>query len=66
MEQGLSCNYYLFDDILYEIESERVLCEYGYKVAELTDGGIEVCAFWHNGDAYFSECIERALNKLEG
>ena len=64
--EDFSCNYYLFDDKLYEMVEERTLDEYVYSEAELTSEGISVDCRWYNGGADFREGVWDALKKLEG
>jgi len=64
-DEDLSCNYYIFNDMLYLLVNERTLDPYGFVEAKFVGDTIEVDAFYHNGGGDFSECIVEGLKKLE-
>lgn len=63
--EDIPCNYYLFNDNLYEMTEERELDPFGYVEARSTTDGIEVAAHWYNGGGSWEECISSGLKKLE-
>ncbi len=64
-DQDMSCDYYLFDDELYKVESTEEKDAYGFVEAKQEYDDIEVSALYHNGGGSMSECITEALKKLE-
>ncbi len=64
-DQDMSCDYYLFDDELYKVESTEEKDAHGFVEAKQEYDGIEVSALYYNGGSSFEECITEALKKLE-
>ncbi len=64
-DQDMSCDYYLFDDELYKVESTEEKDAHGFVEAKQEYDDIEVAALYYNGGGSFGECITAALKKLE-
>lgn len=64
-DEDLSCDYYIFNDMLYLLTDERTLDPCGFVETKFVGDTIEVDALWYNGGGDFSECIVEGLKKLE-